>query len=83
MNKNLNISPGHRFSHLLKQYADEKQFWFDVSEISELDEVFGAELRLWKRSLMKEDVPNDVNADPASEIIRVAVHQISPGVDDR
>jgi hypothetical protein len=74
---------GHRFSHLLKQYADEKQFWFDVSEISENDEVLGAELRLWKRTLANPEFPNDVNEDPASEIIRVAVHQISPGVDDR
>jgi len=54
-----------------------------VSEISELDEVLGAELRIWKRTLLDKQLPNDVSNDPASEIVRISVHQVSPGVDER
>ncbi|XP_021948189.1 bone morphogenetic protein 7 [Folsomia candida] len=78
------VNRGHRFSDRLKQFAEDKQFWFDVSEVSDLDLVLGAELRIWKRTLAgKNDPPNDVNADPTSEIFRVSVHQVSPGADDR
>lgn len=75
---------GHRFSDRLKQYSEEKQFWFDVSEISPHDDVYGAELRLWKKGMISREIIDDVSStDPASEVIRISVHQISPGSDDR
>ncbi|CAL8144075.1 unnamed protein product [Orchesella dallaii] len=74
---------GHRYSDRLRQYSEEKQFWFDVSEISPHDEVYGAELRLWKKGMMSREILDDISADPASEVIRISVHQISPGVDER
>lgn len=77
------LCSGHRFSDRLKQFSEDKQFWFDVSEISPHDEVYGAELRLWKKGTVNKEVLDDIHTDPASEVIRVSVHQISPGADDR
>lgn len=75
---------GHRFSDRLRQYSEDKQFWFDISEVSPHDEVYGAELRLWKKGIPSHEILDDISADdPGSQVIRISVHQISPGADDR
>lgn len=78
---------GHRFSDRFKNYEEEKQFWFDVSEVSDTDQVLGAELRLWKRTMVNSKLPSHGNAaddeNPFSgEVLRIAVKQIAPGDDE-
>ena len=71
--------PGHRFSDRLKAYEEDKQFWFDVSEVSERDTVLGVELRIWKRTKAKSNLDAD---SVEGDVLRIAVKQIVPGKDD-
>ena len=76
---------GHKYSSLLKGMEEEKQFWFDVSEVSSSELVLGAELRLWKRTLNKEKKVDDDSVDyldvAGPEVIRIAAKQVIPSKD--
>ena len=76
---------------MLKGIEEEKQFWFDVSEVSSSELVLGAELRLWKRTLNKENKVGDDDehdgvdyVDVAGpEVIRIAAKQVIPSKDKK
>ncbi|CAG7826131.1 unnamed protein product [Allacma fusca] len=80
------INRGHKFSDRLQPHAEDKQFWFDTSEIPSTELVFGAELRLWKKTLarnLKDDydyneADDDYQTDGKSQVVRISVKQVVP-----